>query len=68
MRQLQKLSKELNPVKSALTALKKRETSHPNPSAAAASIDKIAARISSVNDRYAPFIHRLNVILNNELP
>lgn len=68
MRQVQKLSKELNPVKTALLALKKRELATPNRKAAADSLVKILARVESVQEKYRPSLRRLRQLLDEELP
>ncbi|KAG8345360.1 hypothetical protein ERJ75_001417600 [Trypanosoma vivax] len=68
LRQLQKLSRELQPVKNALATLIKRERASPNPAAAAGSLDKIALRVSDVSRKYGAFIDRLSLLLENELP
>ncbi|KEG13019.1 hypothetical protein DQ04_01261000 [Trypanosoma grayi] len=68
MRQLQKLSRELQPVKTALAALLKRERVNPNPLAAAGSVDKIALRVLDVSRKYSAFFDRASYLLNCELP
>lgn len=68
MRELQKLSKELNPVKNALAALKKREAPNPNRVAAGKSLEKVAARIADVHARYSPLAARLHHLISRELP
>ncbi|RNF08966.1 hypothetical protein TraAM80_02374 [Trypanosoma rangeli] len=68
LRQLQKLSRELQPVKTALAALVKREQTNPNPLAAAGSLDKIASRVLNVFRKYSAFFDRASLLLEHELP
>ncbi|CCD14692.1 unnamed protein product [Trypanosoma congolense IL3000] len=68
VRQLQKLSRELQPVKAALATLAKREGVTPNPTAAAGSLDKIASRVFDVSQKYSPFLDRASFLLGSELP
>lgn len=68
LRQLQKLSKELQPVKAALAALLKREQASPNPLAAADSLEKVAVRVAAVSDKYNSFFDRISFLLGCELP
>ncbi|PBJ70011.1 hypothetical protein TcG_01971 [Trypanosoma cruzi] len=67
-RQLQKLSRELQPVKAALETLVKREQANPNPTAAAGSLDKIALRVLNVSRKYSVFFDRASFLLECELP
>lgn len=68
LREIQKIQKELQPVRTAIATLKKRETETPNPQAAAASLVKVATRLNSVIKRYEPPLTRLDVLLNEEVP
>ncbi|RNF27027.1 uncharacterized protein Tco025E_00711 [Trypanosoma conorhini] len=68
LRQLQKLSRELQPVKAALAALVKREQANPTPLAAAVSLDKIASRVFNVSRMYSAFFDRASFLLERELP
>lgn len=68
VKELQKLSKELGPVKTALAALKKREQATPNPQAAAVSIEKIAARVTGVHAKYLPYMERAQQLVQEDVP
>lgn len=68
LRQLQKLSKELQPVKTALAALLQREQANPNPLAAAESLENILSRVVSVSQKYSSFLNRACFLLECELP
>lgn len=68
LREVQKLQKELQPVRSAVTALQKRESETPNPAAAGASLHKVAARLEAVRHRYTPYLHRLQELISDEVP
>lgn len=68
LREVQKLQKELQPVRSAVAALQKRESETPNPAAAGASLHKVASRLETVRLKYEPFLTRLQELLSDEVP
>ncbi|CAG9581992.1 conserved hypothetical protein [Leishmania major strain Friedlin] len=68
LREVQKLQKELQPVRSAVTALQKREADTPNAAAAGASLKKVATRLESVKQKYKPYLTRLQELLLDEVP
>ncbi|KAG5491581.1 hypothetical protein JIQ42_01486 [Leishmania sp. Namibia] len=68
LREVQKLQKELQPVRSAVTALQKREADTPNAAAAGASLQKVATRLESVMQKYKPYLIRLQELLLDEVP
>ncbi|KPI87479.1 hypothetical protein ABL78_3428 [Leptomonas seymouri] len=68
LREVQKLQKELQPVRSAVAALQKRESETPNPAAAGASLHKVAARLETVKHKYEPFLARLQELVSEEVP
>ncbi|KPA82203.1 hypothetical protein ABB37_03325 [Leptomonas pyrrhocoris] len=68
LREVQKLQKELQPVRSAVAALQKRESETPNPAAAGASLHKVAARLAAVKHKYEPFLARLQQLVADEVP
>lgn len=68
VRQLQKLSRELQPVKAALAAIAKRERATPNAATAAGSLDKVASRVQEVSRKYSSFFSRVNFLLDAEFP
>lgn len=68
LREVQKLQKEMQPVRSAVTALQKREAETPNPAAAGASLLKVATRLESVRQKYGPSLARLEELVAREVP
>jgi hypothetical protein len=68
LREVQKLQKELQPVRSAIAALQKREAETPNPAAAGTSLHKVASRLETVKLKYEPFLARLQELLSDEVP
>lgn len=68
LREVQKLQKELQPVRSAVTALQKREADTPNAAAAGASLKKVSTRLESVKQKYKPYLTRLQELLLDEVP
>ncbi|KAG5493914.1 hypothetical protein JKF63_01746 [Porcisia hertigi] len=68
LREVQKLQKELQPVRSAVNALQKREAGTPNAAATGASLKKVATRLESVKQKYKPYLVRLHELLSDEVP
>ncbi|KAK7200800.1 hypothetical protein NESM_000138300 [Novymonas esmeraldas] len=68
LREVQKLQKELQPVRSAVAALQKREAETPNAAAAGASLNKVATRLETVKHKYEPYLARLQELLSEEVP
>ncbi|GET92233.1 hypothetical protein, conserved [Leishmania tarentolae] len=68
LREVQKLQKELQPVRSAVAALQKREADTPNAAAAGASLKKVATRLETVKHKYKPHLTRLQELLLDEVP
>ncbi|CAJ1007758.1 hypothetical protein Q4I28_003071 [Leishmania naiffi] len=68
LREVQKVQKELQPVRSAVAVLQKREADTPNAAATGASLKKVATRLESVRHKYRPYLMRLNELLFDEVP
>ncbi|CAJ1023112.1 hypothetical protein Q4I32_003133 [Leishmania shawi] len=68
LREVQKVQKELQPVRSAVAVLQKREADTPNAAATGASLKKVATRLESVRHKYRPYLMRLKELLFDEVP